>query len=211
MKTLVLIILISLSLGANMFDEMGEQFVKQVENMTDTSSLNNVKIETAEEKKVRLERKDRKKQRELKRLKENQVRMYGNLEKNIQAKEERRAEAGNSYLGITMNTLTSVEHDTKYLGFDRRWEKRSTSNLVGIISLSGIVTEVEVMKFQRSLHSKYKFVKTKSFKTTKAATNQYIYTNQGDLIVFNVQTTEFKNPVRYKILIKYVYKDEVNN
>lgn len=211
MKILVLIMLFS-GLSANMFDEMSDIFVEQIEEMTDTS-----KLSITEERdyllKERGQRDKKHVQQKEKNIQDLEVaadKMHERIATRERLKEEVRR-GGNTYLDITMNQRTNLAKETKYLGLDRKWTRRTNTNGVGVISLSGILSEENILKYHKFIQSQYTFVNKKTYKkqALNRATTQSIYSNQGDRIIFNVHTTKYKNPTLYKMEIEYISKEEL--
>ena len=63
------------------------------------------------------------------------------------------------------------------------------------------------MKYHKYIASQYTFVKRDSFKTASRATNETIYSHDGDQITFSVHTTEYTNPTLYEMVIEYISKE----
>ncbi len=211
MKTILLILLFT-GLSADMFDDMSKVFVDQMEEMTDTSHLpiTEERGYLREEQEVRKKKQDVRKEKEMQKLQVEADKMHERIATRESLKEEVKR-GGNTYLDITMNTLTHVAKTTKYLGLDRKWTKRSNTNGVGTISLSGILSEENVTKYHKFIQSKYTFVNHRAYKTPalNRATNQSIYSNKGDKITFSVHTTKYKNPRMYEMVIEYISKEEL--
>lgn len=207
---IVLLILLSLGLSANMFDQMREQFVEQVEVMTETSDLplSEEKHEVLEGREERLTKNEARKEKELKRMRANADKMHAKIKQKELLKEEVKV-GGNTYLDIMMNARTDIPRNSKYRGLDRSWTKRGNTNGVGVISLSGIISEENVSKYHAYIQSQYKFLNKKSFTNVNTATNAYFYTHEGDSIIFSIETTQYKNPTLYKMIIEYTSAQEI--
>ena len=211
MKFLLLVVL-SLSASAGMFDQMREQFVDQVEMMTETSDLplSAEKHEVLEGREERLDRQEIKKEKELQRMRANADRMQAKIKQKETLKQEVKV-GGNTYLDMTMNMRTNIPKKSEYHGLLRTWEKRTNTNGVGVITLTGVGSEADIVKYHKQVQSKYKFINTSSYKTPSlnTATSEYIYDNRGDRIIFSVHTTKYRNPARYKMVVEYTSKEEV--
>lgn len=207
---LLLLLFLSIALSANMFDEMRVQFVEQVEVMTETSDLplSEEKHDVLEGREERLTKKEIQKEKELKRMRANADKMQARIAKKEQLVHEVKV-GGNTYLGITMNMRTEIPRTSKYRGLDRSWTKRGTTNGVGVVSLSGILSKENVLKFHAYIKSNYKYLTTKSYKTPEMATTTYFYENDGDSIIFSIHTTNHKVPMMYRMVIEYTSKEEV--
>lgn len=209
MKILVLILL-SLGVSANMFEQMREQFVEQVEVMTETSHLplSEEKHEVLKTREKRLDKNEVRKEKELVRMRAVTDKMQAKIRQKELLKQEVK-EGGNTYLNITMNSRTNIARNSKYRGLDRSWTKRSDTNGVGVISLSGIMSKENIIKYNTYIKSQYKFINTKSFQTQNVATTAYFYENDGDSIILSVETTEHKVPLLYKMIIEYTSSKEI--
>jgi len=211
MKALLLILLFT-GLSANMFDEMSDRFVEQMEEMTDTTNLpiTEERDDLLYDQRIRKQKQEIRKEKELEDFQVKLDRMNDRIDTKERLKEEVKI-GGNSYLDITMNQRTALAKKTKYLGLDREWTKRTNTNGVGTISLSGNLTEENILKYHKYIQSKYTFINKKMYKTPSPdrATAQSVYSNKGDKIIFNIHTTKYKNPTLYKMEIEYISKEEL--
>lgn len=195
-----------------MFDEMSKMFVDGIEEITDTSNIaiTDKKEHLLEEREERDTKREERKQEQLKEMEKEAQKMHQRNARREALKEEVRT-GGNTYLDITMNQRTDAPKKSKYLGLLRTWEKRSNTNGVGTVSLTGIISEENIMKYHKYIASKYTFIKTDSYKsaTLNRATNETVYTNDGDRITFRIHTTKYTNPTLYEMVIEYVSKEEL--